>query len=334
MGLKDKDKRRFRRYPRKHDCEVKHGDRHYRAETIDYSVDGLGVTVPKDAPIKLGDVLDIDTCFPGVTASGKVVWLKEQNGSTQLGIKRIGMLSGSLNDFSFADVLLGINRSGLTGVLIIASKPLRKSIYFDSGDMIFAKSDEPTFSLGHFLLNQGKISQEQFDRMVAETKVSGRRQGSVLVDLGYLRPADLIGVITGYVEKIIEDIFLLTSGEFLFKEGPLPSREVIRMGFSVANIIYKGLKSINDPDRIRSQCPLPDEIVAFSSDPLNLFQDLELTAEDKVLLKAVEGKKSFRELVMASGMPEFEAMKSIHALLSTRVIEVLEAEAEAEDITA
>jgi hypothetical protein len=151
-----KDRRKFKRYRRKSSCEVSVEGKSYRAETIDYSVDGLGVKVDKGLSIKTGDVLDLNTCYPGMTAGGEVVWFVKDNSATKMGLRRMGMLSGPLREFNLSDVILGLHRSNKTGVLLVVKTPLRKSVYMDKGEMVFAASNDPLDRLGTLLVQQGR----------------------------------------------------------------------------------------------------------------------------------------------------------------------------------
>ncbi len=43
--MSSKEKRRFKRYPKVSEIDLKHGKKLFRAKTIDYSVDGIGAIV-------------------------------------------------------------------------------------------------------------------------------------------------------------------------------------------------------------------------------------------------------------------------------------------------
>jgi len=333
MAFRRKDNRFFKRYLKKKECRINFGGRPYKATALDYSLSGLGVEVEDGPPVKIGDVLDLEACFPGARSTGKVVWVQKLGGCTKLGLSRLGILTGALEDFSLADVIIGLHRSKKTGLLHVAASNVRKSVYFEGGDPIFASSTDAADRLGEMLLREGKISREQFDSASRVVVTTGKRFGTVLVEAGAISPKELYSGVTKNVEAIIESLFSVKDGQFLFKEEPLPTKEVIKLRLSVGNIIYKGIKRVEDRGLIRDACPPADALVGFSPDPLNLFQDLELEPEDNSLLESMGGKKTVKELMRVSGMDEFHAMGSIVALLSTRIIEVLEAGEEVADIS-
>jgi len=333
MSVRKKDKRRFQRYPKKESCEVSVDGKPYKAQTVDYSADGIGVELTEPIPIKIGDVLGFNSCHPGKSVDGEVVWSVNNKSGTKLGVKKLGVIGGSLADFSLSDIILGLHRSNRTGVLLVVKTPIRKSIYMEKGEMVFASSNDPADRLGILLQKEGKITKEQYYQAGKISEKTGKRIGSVLVELGWLDAKDLFKSVERFVEEIIESLFSFGSGEFMFKEGPLPTKEVIKLSLSVGNIIYKGINNIKDAAYLDKLAPPDNAIIGFSQDPLYLFQEIYLDETGKSLLKLIKGKKTVRALVSECGLDEFEARRTLVALLSTKMVEVLDAAEDAPDVT-
>ncbi len=325
-----KEKRRFQRYHKEVSFKLTINGKVYEAKTEDYSVDGLRVCVSADAPVKTGDMVNLDIEKIHVKSGGRIMRISPRSGGRIcLGISRLGMLHGSLEDFQTSDVLLGLQRSVKTGVTYFKSGNVQKVVYFKSGDMIFATSNLVEDRLGDMLMREGRITLDQYNGSseVLKSEVQkqdDKRHGAVLVEMGFIKPKELFSVVKRSVELIILSIFSMRSGDFLFKEGELPTDEVITLQLSAANLIYRGVKAIDDISTIKSMCPAADDKITFSSDPLNLFQDLQFDEMDKKVLALVDGTKTFKETVDSSGLEPFEAMRLISALLCTRIIEVLD----------
>lgn len=317
-----KDKRKFKRYTIKSDFNIVVGERTYKAMTQDYSLDGLSALIYGTPELNLGEIISLDIPVLGVKTSGKVMRVSPASEGLSIGVQRVGLLYGSLGDFKLADVLLGLQRSSKSGVMHIKNGPIQKSIYIDKGDMVFATSNQQSDWLGSMLLRERRITSEQFGQSSEVMRKTGKRHGQVLVDMGFLSAGELYSSVKRNVEQIILGMFNEKKGEFLFKEGPLPTKELITLKLSTANLIYKGVRHIDDIEQVKSMCPPPDKVIYFSTDPLNLFQDIQLDEADKRLLKQVDGKKTFRRLVSDAGVDQFQALKVYCALLHTRIIEV------------
>jgi curved DNA-binding protein CbpA len=315
-----KDKRAFLRYRSEVDITVTVDGKAYSAKTVDYSLDGL-CALFNDAPeIKVGDVVNLDVSRPKHKSSAKVMWASRADGALKAGLHRLGLLYGSLSNFNISDVLLGIRKGGKTGVFHVIHDPAHRNIYVKEGDMTFASSNQEAERFGDMLVSKGKLTTQQYAQAVEIMKKTGKRLGIVLVDIGNIQPDEMRLEVKNHVENIILRLFDLRDGEFMFKEGPLPSDESVELRLSAANLIYRGIKGITDVEHISSLCPPHNIVLALSSNPLDLFQDINVSGDDKQLLSLVDGKRTFGEIVAASEMNKFECVRSLCAFMGTRII--------------
>ncbi len=319
-----KEKRQFQRYNNSVEFSIRRGEETFAAETLDYSLNGIRAMIKGAPSIHEGDVLDIFLTSPDIKSRGRVVWTKDTSSGLLAGIQRIDLLYGSLKDFNLADVLIGLQRSGKTGVLHLLHGPVHKNVYIQGGDMIFAASNQPEDRLGDMLLAQGRLGRQQYEDSVEHMRKTGKRLGSTMVALGFMTASELLRAINDHVENIILSLFNYEEGEFFFKEGPLPSKEVITLKLSAANLIYRGIKRIKEFSCVMKHCPPLDTVPALASNPLDLFQDLRIEEADGRVLSLVDGKRSIRDIADSLGEDEFDAVKTLYALLSTRVIEKAE----------
>ena len=68
-----KEKRRFKRYTAESDFNIVLEGNTYHAVTQDYSVDGLSAYIDGVAPIKVGDILELNIPKLGIRTLAKVV---------------------------------------------------------------------------------------------------------------------------------------------------------------------------------------------------------------------------------------------------------------------
>lgn len=329
------DKRNFTRHRKCSKSNISIGKKSFEADIVDDSVEGMGIIVGEAPAFDNGMVVGLDINGPYAGTEGQIVWLKRVNSGAKIGIKKIGPLKGSLKNYRLADVFLGIQRSHRTGVLEVRNGPILKRVYIKEGDIIFSSSNQDEERFGDILLKEGRINQEQYNQSVEGLKKTGKRQGTVLVELGYLKPQELVWAVKHQVEEIIISLFSLEDGYFEFAEGPLPTDEVITLKLSAADFIYKGVKRIAELQKIKNLLQLPgDAILRFSTDPLNLFQSIASDEKDKELLLYMDGKTSLKDILALSQLNEIETLKTIYAFLSARIIEVLEDRCRADDIGA
>jgi tetratricopeptide (TPR) repeat protein len=230
-------------------------------------------------------------------------------------------LKGNIKNTSLIKILVYLNRSRKTGTLVVITPAFTKKAYLSKGDVIFSSSTFEDDRLGEMLIKAEKITMEQYDKSVEILKKRGKRLGAILVELGYITPKDLFWGVKYQVKEIIYSLFLLENANYEFIEGDIPSDEIITLKMSMGNLIYDGVKRIDNWTRIRNEMPVADNILKLSSDPVTLFQDIELGTQDRKMLSIIDGKKTIKEIIENSWIGSFEGMKILYTLWAIGVIE-------------
>jgi len=296
-----KDKRRFKRYTRLAEFQLFIGGNTYQAYTKNFSLNGICFTIKGMPPITMGTPVDIKIEELSLAMPGKVVW-KKQNGSGLMVGVEMSSISGLLKHFPLSDIFLDLQRNEKTGILEVRNGNICKRIYIKNGDIIFAASNLEEDRLGEVLIKVGRLTLEQYYHSFDVMKKTGKRHGSVLVELGYLKPKEIFWAVTNQVEEIILSLFQWKEGKFEFKEGPLPSEELITLKLSAANLIYRGCKRIDNISHIR-----------------HTFLPM-----DTILNHSIDGGHTVREILSISPLDDFQTIKTLYALMSARIIEIHE----------
>jgi len=230
-------------------------------------------------------------------------------------------LKGNIKDTCVPKILYYLKRNRKTGTLVFKTPVFVKKVFIVKGEAIFASSTYEDDRLGEMLIKAGKITLEQYEKSVELLKKTGKRQGAILVELGFLSPKDLFWGVKYQVREIIYSLFLLEDAEYEFIEGEIPSNEVITLRMSMGNLIYEGVKRIDNWTRIKNELPDINTVLKLSTDPANLFQDIELTHLDRRMLSLIDGKRTIKELLNSSWISSFDAFKIIYVLLATGIVE-------------
>jgi hypothetical protein len=289
-----KDRRLFKRYEQKTDFYITIDGNYYKAATVDFSLSGLCVFIEGKPHVEPDSFIDIEIEDLELYVRGRVVWIKDAGANLLLGIEKM-TLSGFLKLYTLSDILLDLQRSDFTGILEIENSPIQKSIYIKNGVMLFASSNQEEDSLGEMMIRAGKLTTDQLYQAVGILKATGKHLGAILVELGFLKPAELIPTLKYQVEEIILSLFTWEDGKIKIIDGPLPA-EIIHMKLSAANLIFRGIKRVNKPEYFKNVCPSPDTILYFSNEPLNLFQDIQLAEEDRYVLALLDSKLTLKEI--------------------------------------
>jgi len=229
-------------------------------------------------------------------------------------------LQGTLRDCSLTRILIDLNRNRATGTLSVITPLFTKKIYLRDGNVIFASSTFEDDRLGEMLVKAGKISMEQYDRSVELLKTTGKRQGAILVDLGYITPKDLFWGVKYQVKEIICSVFQLEEGTYDFNQSAVPPDEVITLKISMNNLIYEGVNRIDNWTRIRREMPEMSTVFKVNEDPAGIFKGIDLNTQDRTILSLVDGGRGISQLIEETRMNSFEVMKTLYVLWSAGFI--------------
>lgn len=237
---------------------------------------------------------------------------------------------GNLRDYSLPRLLVSLNRDKKTGTLKVSTSLFTKKLFFISGNIIFASSNYDDDRLGEVLLKLGKINLEQYEKSVELLKKTGKRQGAILVELGYLTPKELFWSVKYQVQEIVYSLFQLEEAEYEFIENEVPSDEVITLKIGMGDLIYEGVKRINNWTRIQREMPPMDTVLGISKDRAAVFQEINLDQSDKEVLTLVDGKKTIKEILNLSEKGSFSALKTLYVLYSIGILDIIST---SEDVT-
>jgi hypothetical protein len=147
------------------------------------------------------------------------------------------MISGNYTFNDLPDILEGLRTKKTTGVLTIHQDKAIKSLFFKEGNLIYASSSENDDRLGDVLLKSGKISQEHYKISAELIKKTGKRQGSILVEMGVITPKELFAGLKIQIKEILLSVFLWElGGKYEFQEGELP-QNIIPMPIDLGEIV-------------------------------------------------------------------------------------------------
>jgi curved DNA-binding protein CbpA len=229
-------------------------------------------------------------------------------------------LTGDLRSCSLPRILIELNRGRATGTLLVTTPGFNKNIYVKDGSVIFASSSFEDDRLGEMLVKAGKITMEQYDKSVELLKKTGKRQGAILVDLGYITAKDLFWGVKYQVKEIIYSLFRLEDGTYEFNETASTPDEVITLKISTENLIYEGVQRIDNLTRIRREMPKSGSVFRLNEDPAGIFRGIDLSPQDTRILSLVDGKRTVNQLIEEAKTNSFDVMKTLYILWSTGFI--------------
>ena len=238
-------------------------------------------------------------------------------------------LSGDLKTVSFADLLQLVGTSGKTGILSV-SRPKgsvsgevqKKEIHFLKGNIVYATSfgsqDE---LLGKLILRTRKISKADLGRAVSVQKASNKRLGSILVEMGLLTRDEVKECLRYQIEEIIYNLFGWSSGEFVFRDGKLPSPDQITTQINTQNMVMEGTRRIDEWHQIQKLLPDDGVCLQVAANPRIKSSMVSLSLDDLQTLLLIDGERTIPQILELNSIGEFLTSKAICNLLILGLIE-------------
>ncbi len=228
---------------------------------------------------------------------------------------------GNLSETPLPEMLATIYRYRVPGVMEVTSGQTTKKVYIIGGDVIFASSSDRSESLGEYLLEEGKISKAQYRVSVDELRRNpGKRHGTILVEMGFLKPGELAPLVRDQVQQILWSLFDLEEGSVTFRVGRFRDDEVIKIRIPTPRAIVGGCRRIGDGKRVTGRIGGRSTVLRPLPFPEHL-SGLRLESGERELLQMVDGKKTLVELCESGPYSAGVNVRILYAFLVLGLVE-------------
>lgn len=203
---------------------------------------------------------------------------------------------GNLSRTAFSEMLATIHRHGVPGVMEFTRGEETRKLYFVDGDIIFATSSDRGMSLGDFLVSKGRITKAQHQVSSEElAREPGRRHGSILIQMGFLRKEELGVAVREQVQDILWTLFNWDQGEVVFEVGVFREDEVYKIKVPTPRAILSGCKHIADAKMVMSKLGGRSTVFTRLPRPDHL-ENLHLETSEMAMLELVDGRTTLFDL--------------------------------------
>jgi hypothetical protein len=231
-------------------------------------------------------------------------------------------LEGTFKDFHVADIvqLIGLQRK--TGTLILEGEEDTLAITFQDGAMTWAQSTRVPWEqrMSQVLEARGLVTAAQFQEALSAQKEGKKKLSAILAEKGVLQKKDWDAVLAQEVEEAVFRPFRWTAGRYRFAPETSVEPPEGRIGpLGAENVLMEGIRRADEWPMILGK--LPSRGVVFKVGFLAARMDPKQVQPSAVkILEFVDGKRTVQELVDASGLGEFEAMRSLASLVTAGAV--------------
>ncbi len=222
------------------------------------------------------------------------------------------ILEGEIGEIDLTARLVELWRENFTGAIRFESDGIIKIIYFKTGDVLSASTNDRADSIDEILMRASKVTRDHVKQALAKRKES-ETLGDALLNLGFITRKELTWARRVQVIGVVRSINGWPNGSYTIVSDYLPKREEGTL-FPLPQLLVEMI--VTEQDRARFERALDGGSATFSKVPGfdAEFERLGLNDEAAKIAGAIDGERNASEVAVASGQDGFNTYKLLHAM--------------------
>lgn len=229
------------------------------------------------------------------------------------------MLEGEISQINLIERLVELWREQFTGAIRFESDGIIKIVYFKSGDILSASTNDRADSVDEILMRAGKVSREHVKQALARRK-ENETLGDALLNLGFITRKELSWARRVQVVGVIRSIAAWSTGSFTIVADYLPKRDEGTL-FPLPQILVELIVTEADRQKFERVMEGGDIVFAKTASFDDVFRRLGLNEEAEQIANQVDGMQTASDVASASGKDPFNVYKLLHALATLGLLE-------------
>ncbi len=208
-----------------------------------------------------------------------------------------------------------------SGDLQVRSGRMVKIAFFDHGRLVFAASNLRRDRLGEAMVADGRITEEDFNRVSALMRTDrGRRFGEALVQAGVMDRYEVGASVARQVRRVALSLFELVDGAAVFEERAAPIPLEYMVSLSIHRLLYDGIRSMKSQELVLKGLGHLDRGVMLAEVPPFPFERRGRSSEELEILDLTQRRVTIRRLGWAEGGLSFPRLRAVYALLAAGLL--------------
>ncbi|MDZ7860217.1 MAG: DUF4388 domain-containing protein [Candidatus Krumholzibacteriota bacterium] len=145
-----------------------------------------------------------------------------------------------------------INIANLTGRLKLITAHNVATLYFETGQLTYAKIDTGNKRVGEILIEKELISEDQLEQALQESRRDDvdKRVGDVLIENEDIDQNVLVSVIQEQIKRVVYMVLEWVEGQFIFLADAKTENEDILIDVKLDHLLLEGLKRLDEARKI------------------------------------------------------------------------------------
>ena len=239
------------------------------------------------------------------------------------GARSSDVLAGDISVISIAEILQLLHLQRQTGALTINSRRRQITLYVREGNVDFATSSglRDEFLMGRYLVEDGAVTRESLESVIASGKQSGRMLGEALGSLGLVSDEQVQHALMRQTSELVYEVVRWKTGRFAFSvDSASEASSEARLGLATGALVMEGFRRVDEWRLIEGTFDF-DEVLYRDQVAIERISDeSKLTKLERSVLEAIDGERTVREIVDEMEGSSFELCKILYQFLNSHLV--------------
>jgi hypothetical protein len=226
---------------------------------------------------------------------------------------------GAITEIDLIEKLLELTREQFTGAIRFENDAIIKIIYFKSGDVLSASTNDRGDSIDEILLRSNKVSREHIKQALAKRKES-ETLGDALLALGFITRKELTWARRVQLIGMLRSLIRWSEGTYTIVNDYLPKREEGTL-FHLPQLVVELIVTDDDRTRVETALSGGRAVPSLAPDAAASYAALGLNEDADTIFATVDGRKSVAEIAASSTMDAFSVYKLLFAFKTLGLID-------------
>lgn len=229
-------------------------------------------------------------------------------------------IQGEIAETTVPDLFRSLIRSSETAVVSLEAGPRHDVIYVTEGKIVSANSTDPDMGLAEVLLRNGELNLQQYSAAL-DRAPAPRRMGALLVELGYIKPEELMRSVERQASAIVLNAVRYRSGSYKIEFTSTFPGEILTIPLSTERLILDGVEAIDFWTLVNRGIGRTDRILEAvrSTDSRNYA--LELTEDESYVIGLFDEPVSIGDICSRSYLSDFATCRLVWGLISVNLLQ-------------
>jgi len=233
--------------------------------------------------------------------------------------------AGSLADVKLPRYLFTLYQQRARGRLTLQQENQTQEVYIKDGMPVMILSTQPgPHALGNLLVEAGKISPAQRERLLTKAQNDQRRLGEVLLGEGLITPHELFEALMAQLETKLMALFTWQDGHYRFEDGLAAAGDMPPFNFDLTKLLFKGLQESLPVEQVEIQLRRYGQFPVMRAHPDVDLRKLLTDPRENKLIGYFDGETSLNDILRLSRRETGSSAVTLYSLLQLGLLVLVE----------